>query len=302
MADTDEANLTKSQVFCRRLCSCLFLYGVLLVGLFGDNERMSLLAFGSIILLLGVLALHEFYEMARKCGYTPFENLGQAASVALLGGSFWSLAVLKNISVAQNIEIAVLLVLVPLLGVAQLRVYTEGKTSIGSLASTLFGVVYVALLLNLLQKIRYFPGDVQSIEGSWWLIFFIVVSKMSDTGAYCTGQLIGRNKMIPRVSPGKTWEGFGGGIVFSVITAWLFHYFAGDHFTSMPLSHALILGMLLGVGSVAGDLVESLMKREAGVKDSGQFFPGVGGVLDLLDSLLFNAPIMYIYLKYILPS
>ena len=69
----------------------------------------------------------------------------------------------------------------------------------------------------------------------------------------------------------------------------------------MPLSHALILGVLLGVGSVAGDLVESLFKREADVKDSGHFFPGVGGVLDLLDSLLFNAPIMYFYLKYVLP-
>ena len=272
------------------------------MGLFGANERISLLAFGSIILLLGVLALREFYEMARRCSYTPFEYLGQAAAIILLGGSFWSLAVLKDISLAQNIEIVVLLVLVPLLGGAQLREYTEGKTSIGSLASTLFGVVYVALLLNLLQKIRYFPGDIQGVGGNWWVLFFIVVSKMSDTGAYCTGQLMGKNKMIPRVSPGKTWEGFAGGIIFSVITAWLFHYFAGNHFISMPLIHALILGVLLGVGSVAGDLVESLIKREAGVKDSGHFFPGVGGILDLLDSLLFNAPIMYIYLKYILPS
>jgi phosphatidate cytidylyltransferase len=77
---------------------------------------------------------------------------------------------------------------------------------------------------------------------------------------------------------------------------------ASDHFGLMPLSHVLILGVLLGVGSVAGDLVESLFKREADVKDSGHFFPGVGGVLDLLDSLLFNAPIMYFYLKYVLPS
>jgi len=133
-------------------------------------------------------------------------------------------------------------------------------------------------------------------------LFFIIVSKMSDTGAYCIGSLIGKSKMIPSVSPGKTWEGFVGGIIFSVISAWIFHYFAGGHFASMPLSHALILAGLLGVGSVTGDLVESLFKRQADMKDSGQFFPGVGGILDLLDSLLFNAPIMYIYLKYILPS
>jgi phosphatidate cytidylyltransferase len=298
MTETEEVKPTKSQIFVRRLCSSLFLYGVLMVGLFGANDRMSLLAFGSIVILLGVLALNEFYEMARKGGCAPFENLGQVASLALLGGSFWSLAVLKDISLAQDIELIVLLVLGPVAGIAQLRAYSEGKKSIGPLASTLFGVVYVALLLNVLQKIRYFPD----LEGQWWLLFFIIVSKMSDTGAYCIGSLIGKSKMIPSVSPGKTWEGFVGGIIFSVISAWIFHYFAGGHFASMPLSHALILAGLLGVGSVTGDLVESLFKRQADMKDSGQFFPGVGGILDLLDSLLFNAPIMYIYLKYILPS
>tara|TARA_B100001123_G_scaffold133321_1_gene154499 strand:+ start:1553 stop:2449 length:897 start_codon:yes stop_codon:yes gene_type:complete len=298
MPKIEKVKLTKSQVLVRRLCSSFFLYGILLLGLFGANDRMSLLAFGSIILLLGVLALNEFYEMARKCGYSPFENLGQAASLALLGGSFWSLAVLKDISLAQDIELIVFLVLSPLVGIAQLRVYSQGKKSIGPLASTLFGVVYVALLLNVLQKIRYFPD----LDGHWWLLYFIIVSKMSDTGAYCIGSLIGKSKMIPSVSPGKTWEGFAGGIIFSVIAAWIFHHFAGNHFASMPLSHALVLAGLLGVGSVAGDLVESLFKRQAEMKDSGQFFPGVGGILDLLDSLLFNAPIMYIYLKYVLPS
>ena len=302
MPENEEVKPTKSQVLVRRLCSSLFLYGVLMAGLFGANERISILAFGSIILMLGVLALCEFYNMAEKCGYAPFRNLGLIAAITMLGGVFWFLAVVKDVSLAQDLEMAVLLILVPLAGVFQLRVHSERKSSISPVASTLFGVVYVVFLLNLLQKIRYFPGDVQSNDGNWWLLFFIVVSKMSDTGAYCIGQLIGKNKMIPRVSPGKTWEGFAGGIVFSIVTAWIFHHFAGDHFGLMPLSHALILGVLLGVGSVAGDLVESLFKREADVKDSGHFFPGVGGVLDLLDSLLFNAPIMYFYLKYVLPS
>jgi phosphatidate cytidylyltransferase len=219
--------------------------------------------------------------------------------VSLIGSAFWALGIQGQPDLALDIEIAILLCAVPVLGVAQIRRYTdEDKSSLAPLAVTVFGIIYVAMLLNVLQKIRYFPD----LEGHWWLMFFIVVSKMSDTGAYCTGQLIGRTKMIPRVSPGKTWEGFAGGIVFSVVAAWMFLHFAGEHFGTMPLMHALILGVVLGVGSVFGDLVESLFKRESDMKDSGSFFPGVGGILDILDSLLFNAPLMYLYLKYILPS
>ena len=99
--------------------------------------------------------------------------------------------------------------------------------------------------------------------------------------------------MIPRISPGKTWEGFGGAIVVSTLASMLFAHLAHDHMPAMNLlRHAIILGVLLSVAAVIGDLIESLFKREAGIKDSGSFFPGIGGILDLLDSLLFNAPIM----------
>jgi phosphatidate cytidylyltransferase len=154
----------------------------------------------------------------------------------------------------------------------------------------------VALLLNVLQLIRYFGGDDGS--GHWWLLYFIVISKMSDTGAYCVGSLIGKNKMVPRISPGKTWEGFAGGIVFSVLASWAFFQFHPEVFAAMKFEWALGLGAILGVGSVVGDLIESMMKRAADVKDSGNFLPGIGGTLDLLDSLLFNAPLMYLFLKY----
>ena len=301
MPKIEEVKLTKSQVLVGRLCSSSFLYGILLLGLFGPGQ-ISVLAFGFAIIISGLMAVSELYYMAEKCGQSPFKNVGLIFSGVLLGGVFWALAIKEDIALAQQLELLGLSFVVPIIGIAQLRSYSRGVASIAPLASTVFGIVYVVILLNLLQKIRYFPGDIQSGDGSWWLLFFILVSKMSDTGAYCTGQLIGKTKMIPRVSPGKTWEGFVGGIVFSVITACLFQQFAGDHFSPMPLIHALVLGILLGVGSVIGDLVESLIKREADVKDSGKFFPGIGGVLDLLDSLLFNAPIMYVYLKYILPS
>ena len=153
------------------------------------------------------------------------------------------------------------------------------------------GVAYVAMLLNFLQLIR-FEFD------PWFLLFFLVVTKASDTGAYLLGSLIGRHKMLPTVSPGKTWEGFAGAILLSAGAAAAFIHFGGDRFDGMSMSDALLVGAVLGVGAVFGDLVESKLKREAGAKDSGKFFPGIGGVLDLLDSLLFNAPMMYLYLKY----
>ena len=106
--------------------------------------------------------------------------------------------------------------------------------------------------------------------------------------------------MIPRISPGKTWEGFVGAIAISTAASVAFAHCFGAKMAGMNLKHAVILGIILSVTAVIGDLIESLFKREAGVKDSGKFFPGIGGILDLLDSLLFNAPIMYLYLRHIL--
>jgi phosphatidate cytidylyltransferase len=106
--------------------------------------------------------------------------------------------------------------------------------------------------------------------------------------------------MIPRISPGKTWEGFGGAIVVSTGASLAFAHFAHSHLKEVTPVHAIILGVVLSVAAVIGDLIESLFKREAGVKDSGRFFPGIGGILDLLDSLLFNAPLMYLYLRHVL--
>ena len=132
------------------------------------------------------------------------------------------------------------------------------------------------------------------------MCYFILVTKFSDTGAYVVGSMIGKHKMIPRISPAKTWEGFGGAIVVATGASLVFTHFLGDKMPGMTPLHAVILGIILSSTAVIGDLIESLFKREAGVKDSGNFFPGIGGILDLLDSLLFNAPIMYLYLRHVL--
>jgi len=172
----------------------------------------------------------------------------------------------------------------------------SNPAGLAAISTTLFGLMYVPWLLNFIQKINFFPG----VDGKFYVLYFILVTKFSDTGAYVVGSLIGRHKLVPRISPGKTWEGFAGALLLSTAASIVFVYFLGDHMAGMNRLHAVVLGLLLGLTAVIGDLIESLFKREAGVKDSGRLFPGIGGILDLLDSLLFNAPIMYLYLRHIL--
>src|SRR2546427_3871720 len=183
------------------------------------------------------------------------------------------------------------------LGLCLCQFFTPSNTAcILAISTTLFGLMYVPWLLNFIQKINFFPG----VEGHFYLLYFVVITKFSDTGAYSVGSLIGRHKMIPRISPGKTWEGFGGAILVSTLASFLFVHFLGHKMAGMNWQHAVILGIILSVSAVVGDLIESLFKREAGIKDSGKLFPGIGGILDFLDSLLFNAPIMYLYLRHVL--
>jgi phosphatidate cytidylyltransferase len=179
------------------------------------------------------------------------------------------------------------------------KVSTSGLVGI---STTLFGLMYVPWLLNFLQKINFFPFAPGSPAdaGKYFVIYFILITKFSDMGAYVVGSLIGKHKMIPRISPAKTWEGFGGAVLVSTGASAAFVHFFGAKMVGMNYLHAVILGVILSITAVVGDLVESLFKREAGVKDSGKLFPGIGGILDLLDSLLFNAPIMYLYLRHVL--
>jgi phosphatidate cytidylyltransferase len=183
------------------------------------------------------------------------------------------------------------------LGLCLRQFFSRSNTAgILAISTTLFGLMYVPWLLNFIQKINFFPR----VQGHYYLLYFVLLTKFSDSGAYAVGSLFGRHKMIPRISPGKTWEGFGGAILVSILASMLFVHFFQSKMAGMNLGHAIILGIVLGIGAVIGDLIESIFKREAGVKDSGRFFPGIGGILDLLDSLLFNAPIMYLYLRHVL--
>lgn len=179
-------------------------------------------------------------------------------------------------------------VLVLLLSLAY---YSRDKSFEGIVAAaggTLLAFVYLGLMFGFLLAIR-------REHSAWVLLWIIFVTKACDTGAYFTGRAIGRHKLIYWLSPGKTWEGLAGGVVLaaaaSVLGVWLLERFAGESVPGWPLAAAG--GAVLGVVGQLGDLIASLFKRDAGIKDSSKILPGFGGVLDVLDSTLLAFPVAY---------
>jgi phosphatidate cytidylyltransferase len=258
-----------------------------------------------IIVLLALAGLAEFYGLAEKRGLPCFKGCGLFGGALLMIGTFLNLIgkIGTQGSPARVNDFETGFIILFVLGLCVRQLASKSNASgITAIATTLFGLMYVPWLLNFVQKISFFPFPAGNpVEaGKYFLLYFVLVTKFSDMGAYVVGSLIGRHKMIPRISPGKTWEGFGGALVVSTAASLVFVRFLGERMAGMNWIHAVVLGVLLSVTAVIGDLIESLFKREAGVKDSGHLFPGIGGILDLLDSLLFNAPIMYLYLRHVL--
>ena len=292
---------SKLATFFRRLFSFVVLWSVVLAAMFSGNKLISNYVFVLIMMILAGTGLLEFYNIAAKRQLHCFRNLGILGGVLLMAGTFLHfsgrLGIWQGPSRVNDFETSFLIVFV--LGLCVRQFLSRSNTSgIEAISVTLFGLMYVPWLLNFIQKINFFPN----VNGSLYVLYFILVTKFSDSGAYAIGSLIGKHKMIPRISPGKTWEGFGGAIFGSVTASLVFFAFARDKLFGMNWTHAIVLGTILSVGAVIGDLIESLFKREAGLKDSGTRFPGIGGILDLLDSLLFNAPLMYLYLRHVLTS
>lgn len=301
MPDAPTPTQSKLKTFLRRLLSTVVLWAVILTALFCGNQLISDGSFLIVMVFLAVTGLAEFYGIAAKRDLVCFSIWGILGGALLIIGTFFQLTghIGTQGSPARVNDFETSFLILFVLGLCLRQFFSRSNTAgIVAISTTLFGLMYVPWLLNFIQKINFFQG--LENNGKFYVLYFILVTKFSDTGAYTVGSLIGKHKMIPRISPGKTWEGFGGAIVVSTLASVLFAHFFRDKLAGMNWVHAVILGVVLSVCAVVGDLIESIFKREAGVKDSGHFFPGIGGILDLLDSLLFNAPIMYLYLRHVL--
>jgi len=227
-----------------------------------------------------VLALYEFWFLARKCGMKPDVVVGYAGAAAIFTAFYFNEPELMTVILP--------LLIIAALAAAMLRGAPFDKM-MASVGATVLGVMYVALLGGHLLAVRI--GFRQTLAAQLLSFFFLVIMG-SDTGAYYTGRSLGRHKLAPNISPGKTWEGAAGGMLASLLLAALAHFW---FFRELNLGVALGLAALMNVLGVAGDLTESALKRGAGAKDAAQILPGHGGLLDRLDSLLFNAPLIYYF-------
>ena len=237
-------------------------------------------------------ALWEYYQLAQMNGYDP---KGSA-------GIFWAVVYILAIHVGmRQPEYAELPAVTMMLGFFTVfsSYLLTGRRPISSLAITVFGFIYVAMTLGCIVNIAYyFPIDGFE-DGRAWLLYLIAVTKVADMAAYFVGKNYGKRKLAEHLSPGKTVEGAIGGVVGALSASVLLYLWlnndAADTPFSLTFNESLRLGLMLGVIGQIGDLAESLLKRDAGVKDSNQL-PGLGGLLDMVDSLLFTTPVLYAFL------
>jgi phosphatidate cytidylyltransferase len=193
------------------------------------------------------------------------------------------------------------LVVLALLGLSVWRRGVDGRPLI-AVGATVLGIVYVAIPLGYGYALRYFDYAVGRAAGATVLLLPVLCTWASDVGAYAAGRLIGGPKLVPAVSPGKTVSGAIGGLVASAAVAAAYEPLLLKPVAQLGFApgRALLFGVVMSVAAQLGDLVESLLKRDAGVKDSSRLIPGHGGVLDRVDSLLFVLPVSYVVLRWLL--
>ena len=270
-----------------RTISGVVLLGIVLGAAFGGPY-----AYGSFLLLIVVVGMWEFYNIAAATGAVPHRTLGLAAGIVLFVTSFFLFHGFVSVSQSESgVDMLIggilyFAALIPLCFIVEL--FHESETPLRNVATTLMGIFYVAFPMSLMLFIPVL------ITGEWKpeaFLFYLFIVWGNDVFAYLTGIAIGKHKMSPRISPKKSWEGFVGGIVGAIAMGAVGSFVVGG-----SLGMWLGLAAVVAITSVFGDLVESMFKREAGIKDSGKIMPGHGGVLDRFDALLISSPFAFVYL------
>lgn len=249
-----------------------------------------------LFILLAALAfvagMYEFFLFSKKM------ELKADAGIAFLGAAAVFIAFLFDApGRAPELLLVTLALFLIFLFITQIFRFQKDFTKmLAGVGVTLLGVLYVAFLGGFLVSMRVgFDETLVPYLSSKLLGYFFLVVMGSDIGAYFIGKAIGKRKLVPKISPNKTWEGFAGGILLAVVFAAVS---TAVFFPELPYQVSIPLAILMALVGVGGDLTESAMKRGAKIKDAAQILPGHGGLLDRLDSLLFNAPILYYFARF----
>lgn len=233
-----------------------------------------------VILAVTVLGLYEFFTMLEKKGISIFKYVGIGM------GAMIPLSIMFRFEPTRKWELFFIVAALLILMMMQFQRRQNSGVIVG-ISTTIFGILYVSWFFSFLIKIR------QLDNGMGMVIALLAITKGGDIGAYLVGMRYGKTPFIPRISPKKTVEGAVGGLLFSIAGAWICKPFFAETYSFL---HLAALGAVIGALAQLGDLSESLMKRDCGIKDSAAVIPGIGGVLDLIDSLLFTAPVFYFYI------
>lgn len=241
------------------------------------------------LLVFGILAVREFYDLAQFSGYGPLEQVGILGVVAFVAFGY--------LGMQQTVGLVVTCIVI--LTLTWHTLVFGGQNSIANSAITLLGSVYVGLPMAAALMLRYTGGDK---AGFGYLLMAILTVWATDTGAYYGGRAFGKRKLAPRVSPNKTCEGAIIGLACGVVTGIVLRWLGATllWWPHLGPGHSLVLAVITSLSGQMGDLAESAFKRSAEVKDSGIFMPGHGGVLDRLDSLLLAIPLVYYYVRLFL--
>lgn len=270
-----------------RILSTVILWAVILGGLwfFGVHAGVVMIA------LLSALTLFEFYGLTEKMGARPFKWMGIFLSLLMTAGPFY-ISYFTDLDDAGPGIVAGLLVLTLLLACIRSLGARDNSNRIESIAATVIGVVYIPFMLQFLTAILMRDDD--SGSNLALCLWVVAVAKFCDVGALLTGLAIGRHKMAPNISPKKTWEGAVGGVLISSGVGAAIAFLAAARFPAgLTPVVAAIIAVPLAITAIISDLMESAVKRRAGIKDTGALIPGIGGAFDLTDSLILTAPVAY---------
>lgn len=265
--------------------------GVVMLLLFIGALVWSKWSAGALFAVILIGGLLEFYRLCRKKGVQPMSSVGVATSLAIFALAFavflqWGSPATETTARIVLGALLYTMLIVPTTFVCEL--WRKSATPIANIATTFMGVIYVALPMAMLL---YIPQMLVGKWSAWAMLAFVSIIWINDICAYLVGVSIGKHRLCERISPKKSWEGFFGGLIGAVGFAVLFgHLFGGNLVVWGGL------GLVAALAGVAGDLIESLIKREVDVKDSGSMMPGHGGFLDRFDALFLATPFALFYL------